>query len=130
MKNILENDCGFRNTALQWIISFLTDRKQHVVIPKSTSKPFDLFSGVPQGSYLGQILFITYASRLFHVIDKHLPDAQGYADDTQLYLLFRPDSTSSQEEALRTLGDCIADVRALMVNPLVEILPRILIRSY
>ena len=37
MKNILENDFGFRDTALQWIISFLTDRKQHVVIHKSTS---------------------------------------------------------------------------------------------
>ena len=116
MKNILENDFGFRDTSLQWIISFLTDRKQHVVIPKSTSKPFDLSSGVPQGSCLGPILFIMYASRLFHVIDKHLPDAQGYADDTQLYLSFRPDSTSSQEEALRALEDCIADIRAWMVN--------------
>ena len=57
-----------------------------------------------------------YASRLFHVIDKHLPDAQGYADDTQLYLSFRRDSTSSQEEALRALEDCVADIRAWMVN--------------
>ena len=116
MKNILENDFGFRDTALQWIISFLTDRKQHVVIHKSTSKPFDLSSGVPQGSCLGPILFIMYASRLFHVIDKHLPDAQGYADDTQLYLSFRRDSTSSQEEALRALEGCVADIRAWMVN--------------
>ena len=96
MKNVLENDFGFRDTALHRIISFLTDRKQHVVIHKSTSKPSDLSSGVPQGSCLGPILFIMYASRLFHVIDKYLPDAQGYADDTQLYLSFRPDSTSSE----------------------------------
>ena len=116
MKNILENDFGFRDTALQWIISFLTDRKQHVVIDKSTSKPFDLSSGVPQGSCLEPILFIMYVSRLFNVINKHLPDAQGYADDTQLYLSFWPDSTSSQEEALRALEDCIPDIRAWMVN--------------
>ena len=45
MKSILENDFGIRDTALQWIISFLTDRNQHVVIHKSTSKPFDLSSG-------------------------------------------------------------------------------------
>ena len=53
MKNILENDFGFRDTALQWRTSFLTDGKQHVVNHKSTSKPFDLSSGVPQGSCLG-----------------------------------------------------------------------------
>ena len=94
MKNILENDFGFRESALQWIIYFLTDREQHVhvVIHKSTSNLFDLSSGVLQGSCLERILFIRYAFRLFH--------AKGYADDTQLYLSFRPDSTSSQE-ALR-----------------------------
>ena len=79
---------GFCDTVLQWIISFLTDRKQHVVIHKSTSKPLDFSSGVPQGSCQGPILFIMYASCLFHVVDKHLPDAQGYADDTQLYCHF------------------------------------------
>ena len=89
MKNVLKNNFGFCDTALQWIISFLTDRKQRVVIHKSTSRPFDLSSGVPQGSCLGPIiLFIMYAFHVFHVINKHLPDAQGYADDTQLYLSF------------------------------------------
>ena len=75
MKNILENDFGFRDTARQWRISFLTDGKQHEVIHMSTSKPFDLSSGVPQGSCLGPILFIMYVSRLFHVIDKDFRDA-------------------------------------------------------
>ena len=68
IKNILENDFRFRDTARQWRISFLTDGKQHEVIHKSTSKPFDLSSGVPQGSCLGPILFIMYVYRLFHVI--------------------------------------------------------------
>ena len=66
MRNILENDFGFRDGALQWIISFLIDGKQHVVIHKSTSKLFDLSSGVLQGCCLGLILFIRYAPRLFH----------------------------------------------------------------
>ena len=94
MTNILENDFGFRDSALQWIIYFLTVRKQHVhvVIHKSTSNLFDLCSGLLRGSCLRLILFIRYASRLFH--------AKGYAEDTQLDLSFRPDSTSSQE-ALR-----------------------------
>ena len=81
MMDILENDFGFRDGALQWVIYFLTDRKKHVVIRKSASKLFDLSSGVLQGSCLGLVL------------------TQGYADDTQLYLSFQPDSTS--QEALR-----------------------------
>ena len=107
MRNILENDFGFRDGALQWILSFLIDRKQHVVIHKSTSKLFDLSSGMLQGNSLGLILFIRCAPRLFY--------AHGNANDTQLYLSFRPDSTSSQE-TLIAQEDCIADIRAWMVN--------------
>ena len=45
---------------------------------------------------LGMVLFMLCISRLYHVIANHLPSAHGYADDTQLYLLFRPNGRSSQ----------------------------------
>ena len=83
MNHILENDFGVTDKALCWLKSFLTDRKQSVIIDNQQSRDFDL-SRVPQGSCLGPILFIMYASRLFHVIKKHLPDVQGYADDTHV----------------------------------------------
>lgn len=57
-----------------------------------------------------------YASRLFHVVKKHLPNIQCYADDTQLYLSFRPDSTTSQDEAVFSMERCISDIRAWMTN--------------
>ena len=34
-------------------------------------------------------------------------NAQGYADDTQLYLSFRPTSIASQDQAVCTMQDCI-----------------------
>ena len=57
-----------------------------------------------------------YASRLFHVVKKHLPNIQCYADDTQLYLSFRPDSTTSQDKAVFSMERCISDIRAWMTN--------------
>lgn len=73
-------------------------------------------SSVPQGSCLGPILFLLYSSGLFKIVSRHLPNAHGYADDTQLYFSFRPDSPTSQEDAVRTIENCVAEVRAWMVS--------------
>ncbi|CAB4021220.1 Hypothetical predicted protein [Paramuricea clavata] len=58
MINLLENDFGITDQALSWLKSFLSGRKQRVVIGQQQSEDFDLISGVPQGSCLGPILFI------------------------------------------------------------------------
>ena len=46
--------------------------------------------------------------------EKHLPDAHTYADDTQLYLSFKPAATSSQADAIASMEACIKDIRARM----------------
>ena len=98
--NVLGNDFGITGSAHKWFASYLTGRKQHVLINDHTSDDFHLSCGVPQGSCMGPILFILYISRLYHVIANHLPSAHGYADDTQLYLSFRPNGRSSQDQAI------------------------------
>ena len=40
-----------------WIISFLSDRKQRVVVDGVISKYVDINRGVPQGTVLGPVLF-------------------------------------------------------------------------
>ena len=96
--------------------SGLTGRKQRVLINDHTSDDFHLSCGVPQGSCVGPILFILYISRLYHVIANHLPSAHGYADDTQLYLSFRPNDRSSQDYAIASVEACISDVRAWLIH--------------
>ena len=65
--------------------------------------------GVPQGACWGPLLFTIYSSKLFEVIKDHLPVAHACADDTQLYLSFKPDTSSSQSEAMEL---CIKAIRA------------------
>ena len=53
-------------------------------------------------------------SKLFQILNHHLPSAHSYADDTQLYLSFKPSDSSSEVEAVSAMQKCICDVRAWM----------------
>ena len=72
--------------------------------------------GVAQGSCLGPLLFIVYASKLFTIIKKHLPNVHCFADDTQLYLSFKSDDKSSLDEAISAMNRCISDLRNWMIR--------------
>jgi hypothetical protein len=87
-----------------------------VSIDGTLSKHFNLDCGVPQGSCLGPLLFIIYASKLFKIIEDQLPGAHCYADDTQLYFSFKPDSNTSQQEAVQVMERCIEKIRHWMIH--------------
>ena len=74
---------GFHPTAVSWIISYLTDRKQKVKTLSDESGWESVNNGVPQGSVLGPLLF----SILVHDISTFIPNCNYhmYADDTQMY---------------------------------------------
>ena len=58
---------------------------------------------IPQGSCLRPLLFTIYSSKLFQVIQSHLPDIHAYADDSERYISFKPDSKMSQDAALNAM---------------------------
>ena len=62
--NRLKYRFRFGVVILDWIRSYLTDRKQRVAIGDVQSDVVELAQGVPKGSVLGPILFSLYTSPL------------------------------------------------------------------
>ena len=52
------------------------------------------------------------------IVRTHLPDARGFADDTQLYLSFKPiiDISTNQVETMCAMENCIAELRQWMLQ--------------
>ena len=67
----LEERFGVKSSVLSWYKSYLTDRKQCIILNGMQSNTFHLPLGVPQGSCLGPVLFTQYASSLFDIFNKH-----------------------------------------------------------
>ena len=79
----LHTDIGFADTVLQWISSYLTDRTHYVYLSNHCSAFAPIYSGVPQGSVIGHMLFIMYIKPLSAIIDSHSITHHSFADNIQ-----------------------------------------------
>ena len=86
---------GINGNLLIWIQAFITDRKQRVVLEGVASDWVEVKSGVPQGSVLGPLLFISMLQTLPLNIRSSI---MIYADDTKLY---RPVTSQDDAEELQ-----------------------------
>ena len=73
---------GINGTPLEWFTSYLTGRSQYVEIDGVCSNVLSLSTGVPQGSTLGQLLFLIYMNDIPYGT-KYF-NFSLYADDTTL----------------------------------------------
>ena len=112
----LSNWFGISGKVLKFIQSYLTNRKQCVAIGNIKSKLLDITCGVPQGSILGPLLFSTYTRPLGVVVSIHGISYYIYADDTGLYLVFKPSVDLAESEAISRVQLCNKDINDWMVT--------------
>ena len=74
---------GFEGESLLWFQSYLSGRKQRVVIGGEVSEWTDVIAGVPQGSILGPLLFSVFVNDLPTAL--HKCKVMMYAVDTTVY---------------------------------------------
>ena len=74
---------GFNDDLLSWLKSYLTGRKQQVVIEGAKSSWLSVTSGVPQGSILGPLLFLLYINEMPDVVS--LCSISLFADDAKCF---------------------------------------------
>ena len=103
----LQTSFGISEAPLDWFKSYLSARSQCVSIPGALSDSLPHNWGVPQGSCLGPLLYIICSSKLFNIIERHLPNSHCYVDDSQIYLSFKPDHLPSQQNAITAMQNCI-----------------------
>ena len=73
---------GISGLTLNWIESFLSNRKQRVNINGTYSKWKNVNSGVPQGSVLGPVLFILFVNDVPNILKSST--CSIFADDTKV----------------------------------------------
>ena len=78
----LEHSYMLRANALKWFVSYLTDRRQRVIVNGKTSAWKPVISGVPEGSILAPLIFSLFINDLPQTLDS---ECLMYADDVKIY---------------------------------------------
>ena len=75
---------GCSEKILLWFSSYLSDRRQRVVLNGIFSDCMAVFAGVPQGSILGPLLFLIFINDIVKSIGASI---RLFADDSSLYII-------------------------------------------
>ena len=95
---------GCSEKILLWFSSYLSDRRQRVVLNGIFSDWMAVFAGVPQGSILGPLLFLIFINDIVKCIGASI---RLFADDTSLYIIVDlPDQAATiLNTDLKTISD-------------------------
>ena len=99
--DLLASKFKIGGTVLSWIRSYLTDRSYRVKICSDLSEPICSNVGVPQGSFLGPILFNCVMASLPKLLNSIGIKSHMYADETQFWVSFGDNDELNNEATAR-----------------------------
>ena len=122
----LETRFAVTDTALNLLRSYLTNRTQAVTVGDpllegSRSAFVQLMSGIAQGSILGPILFTIYTAPIGNICRNNHIEFHLYADNTQLYLSFKPSILNSKLDCITRINNCINEINVWMTQNLLKL---------
>ena len=82
---------AFDDTVLLWFESYVTARKCYVKFGRAVSHSVTVSTGVPQGSFLGPLLFSLYVQEVVAIAKLHSINIHMCVDDIQCYFGFPKD---------------------------------------
>ena len=95
---------GIEDPLLSWFESYLTNRRQRVVLNGSQSSWYHTNAGVPQGSILGPLLFLIFINDIENVPSCEI---RMFADDTLLY-----DISTNLNESINKINNDLKSLEA------------------
>jgi Reverse transcriptase (RNA-dependent DNA polymerase) len=92
----LRESYGLNRTVIDWFASpYLSGRTQCVRSSMSSSLPFALLYGVPQGSVIGMVLFQLYTTNVLGFVKRYQLHPHAYTNETQIYGFCSPSAVSA-----------------------------------
>ena len=101
-----KHEFGISGRLLDWLTSYLKDRKQRVKICDALSTTQTINAGCPQGSVLGPLLALIYLNQLSTRIQN---DILLFADDTSIYASYATTDLMTKQLSLQEDLDEIYD---------------------
>ena len=111
----LQQQFAVSSISLEWFLSYLTNRTQYVVIGNilsdgCKSAPMPLRFGIPQGLVFGPILFTLYTVLLGDICHRNGIKFHLYADNTQVYMTYKPSVPMAKEECMAKIEKSIGEI--------------------
>ena len=119
--NRLECDFGFTGKVLAWCRSYLSGRYQTVCIDGELSDPVHMTYSVPQGSVLGPKFYILFTKPVGEICRKHGLQCHFYADDSQIYISFKPLDNTKTELVLDSVSNCLKEITFWMNSNILKL---------